>query len=70
MPPPSQTRSATQCPAPCMNGGVIERPATAPSASATKLGDVGAVGEPPKHSTMASPLRHSTPLGIPVVPPV
>ena len=30
---------------------------------------VGAA-EPPKHSTLASPLRHSTPFGMPVVPPV
>jgi hypothetical protein len=29
-----------------------------------------AVFEPPKHSTIASPLRHITPLGMPVVPPV
>ena len=26
--------------------------------------------DPPKHSTKASPWRHRTPLGIPVVPPV
>ena len=72
VPPPSHTRRATQCPAPCMNGGVIERLATAgpATASSTKSATVRAVGEPPKHSTMASPLRHSTPLGMPVVPPV
>ena len=69
MPPPSHTRRATQCPAPCMNGGVT-RARIPVVASATKSATVVAVGEAPKHSIMASPLRHSTPLGIPVVPPV
>jgi hypothetical protein len=69
VPPPSQVRKLIQWPAPCMNGGASS--ACSPVlASATNSSIDAAVFEPPKHSTIASPLRHMTPLGIPVVPPV
>ena len=69
VPPPSHVRKLIQWPAPCMNGGAssARRPVFA---SARKPSIVVAVFDPPKHSTIASPLRHMTPFGIPVVPPV
>ncbi len=57
-----------------MNGGAISaRSSATPAvalASATRSSTVAAAGEAPKHSVNASPWRHSTPFGIPVVPPV
>ncbi len=70
VPPPSNVLNATQWPAPCMNGGERAVPASRRVASATKSAIDVAVFDPPKHSTIASPLRHMTPLGMPVVPPV
>ncbi len=68
VPPVFHVPRLTQCPAPCMNGGAISA-LGCPVASATAPATDSAA-EPPKHSTLASPLRHSTPLGMPVVPPV
>ena len=69
VPPESHVRIAIQWLAPCINGGLVnERNPT--FASAMNSSSVCAVFEPPKHSTTASALRHKTPLGIPVVPPV
>ena len=51
-----------------MNGGETSA-RRLPLASATTPSNVSA-REPPKHSTLASALRQSTPLGMPVVPPV
>ena len=68
VPPRFHVRKLIQWPAPCMNGGA-SRAFNPPSAAATTPSSVSA-SEPPKHSTLASPLRHSTPFGMPVVPPV
>ena len=69
VPPDNHVRIAIQWLAPCINGGLVnDRKPT--FASARNSSTVCAVLEPPKHSTTASALRHRTPLGIPVVPPV
>jgi hypothetical protein len=72
VPPVFQVRKLIQWPAPCMNGGATRARSPAPErlASVTTSSRVVAVLDPPKHSAQASAWRHSTPLGMPVVPPV
>ena len=71
-PPPLSVDRAMNSPVPCMSGHAGRHvPARLPSRTAA-IGSGGSVpGRPIRQSeTYRSSLRHMTPLGMPVVPPV
>src|SRR5665213_1662751 len=76
VPPPKSVEKANQCPAACMNGGTAS--AVIPGRSTRSANSSGRVmwlpdangSPPPMAAKKMSSWRHSTPLGMPVVPPV
>ena len=73
--PPFMALKASQWPAPCMNGGAGSSrapPLLAASTTCSRLSHSPPVARfrPPMAPTKMSAWRHSTPLGMPVVPPV
>ena len=67
VPPASHALIAFQWAAPCMNGGAARARRSEVAARATSWSSDCVT---PRHATRKSACRHSTPLGMPVVPPV
>ena len=76
VPPPKNVENASQCPAACMKGGMARavtpgRSTRSASSSARVMWSPEANGSPPPMAAKKmSSCRHTTPLGMPVVPPV
>lgn len=72
--PAHQPPSADQVPAPCMSGGPTSTRASLRTARSTasprSVSGLPSRRRRPSGPSIRSPMRHSTPFGIPVVPPV